>query len=84
MTVIRLAIEEDIPRLLELYCELVITTSQVELSRSLSPPDDYRRVFADICAASWLKGFASISDCRQAGANRHYQYKGDTAKCIIH
>jgi len=51
MLIIRLATEEDIPRILELYCELAITTSQVELSRSPSP-DDYRRVFAEICAAS--------------------------------
>jgi GNAT superfamily N-acetyltransferase len=46
---IRRATEEDIPRILELYRELAITTSQVELSRSPSPYD-YRRAFAEICA----------------------------------
>ena len=47
---IRQATEEDIPRILELYRELAITTSEVELSWSPSP-DDYRRVLAEICAA---------------------------------
>ncbi len=50
MLTIRLATEEDIPRILELYRELALTTSQVELSRRLSP-DDYRLVFAEICTA---------------------------------
>ena len=50
MLMIRLATEEDIPHILELYRQLAITASQVELSRSPSP-DDYRRVFAEICAA---------------------------------
>lgn len=48
MVTIRLATEEDIPRILELYRELAITTSQVELGRSPST-DDCRRVFAEIC-----------------------------------
>lgn len=50
MVMIRQATEEDIPRILELYRELAITTSEVELSRSPSP-DDCRRVLAEICAA---------------------------------
>lgn len=50
MVMIRLATEEDIPRIMELYRELALSTSQVELSRSPSP-DDYRRVFAEICAS---------------------------------
>jgi len=50
MVMIRQATEEDIPRILELYRELAITTSEVELSWSPSP-DDYRRVLAEICAA---------------------------------
>jgi len=49
MAIIRLATEEDIPRILELYRELVITTSQAELRQSPSL-DDCRRVFAEICA----------------------------------
>ncbi len=47
--VIRLATEEDIARILELYRELAITTSQVELGQKPSP-DDYRQTFAKICA----------------------------------
>ena len=50
MAMIRQATEEDIPRILELYRELAITTSEVELSWSPSL-DDYRRVLAEICAA---------------------------------
>ena len=49
MAMVRVATEEDIPRILELYRELAITTSQTEQrgSRSL---DDYRRVFAEVSA----------------------------------
>lgn len=50
MVIIRLATEDDIPRIVELYHQLTITTSQVERSRSHSQ-DDYRRAFAEICAA---------------------------------
>jgi len=50
MVTIRLATEDDIPRIVELYRELAITTSQVELSRSPCR-DDYRQVFAQICAS---------------------------------
>ena len=49
MADIRLATEEDIPRILDLYRELTISFSQVEMSRSPSP-DDYRKAFAKICA----------------------------------
>jgi len=48
MATVRLAAEEDIPRILELYRQLVLTTSQVELGKSPSL-DDYQRVFAEIC-----------------------------------
>jgi len=48
MANIRLATEEDVPRILDLYHELTISLSQVEISRSPSP-DDYRKVFAEIC-----------------------------------
>lgn len=47
---IRLATEEDIPRILELYADLAITTSGAELSRSPSH-EDYRRVLAEIRAS---------------------------------
>ena len=50
MVTIRLAYEEDIPGIVELYRELAITTSKVELSRSPNR-DDYRQVFAQICAS---------------------------------
>ncbi|MGB2582554.1 MAG: GNAT family N-acetyltransferase [Dehalococcoidia bacterium] len=49
MANVRLATEEDIPRILGLYHELTIHLSQVEMSRSPSP-DDVREVFAEICA----------------------------------
>ena len=44
---IRLAKEEDIDRILELYRELAITTSDVERSRRPTP-DDYRQTFSMI------------------------------------
>ena len=47
MSEIRLAKETDISRILELYHELTVTTSQVEQSLSASW-DNYRRVFAEI------------------------------------
>jgi len=49
MAKIRLATEEDIPHILDLYRELAIRLSRVEMSWSPSP-DDCRRVFAEICA----------------------------------
>ena len=49
MAIVRAAAEEDIPRILELYREMAITTSQVELDRG-SSLDDYRQVFAEIRA----------------------------------
>lgn len=51
MAIVRAATEEDIPRILELYRELVITTSGAECSKVTSQ-DDYRRVFAEISASS--------------------------------
>jgi len=49
MATVRAAIEKDIPRILELYRELVITVSQVEQGQSLST-DDCRQVFNKIHA----------------------------------
>ena len=49
MTTVRLATEQDITRILELYRDMTITTSRAELSRHPSP-DDCRRVFAEISA----------------------------------
>ena len=49
MVIIRAATEDDIPRILELYKELVITTSEVEQNRNPSL-EDYRRVYAQIRA----------------------------------
>ena len=48
MPIVRTATEEDIPRILELYRELAITTSQAETHQSPSL-DDYQRVFDEIC-----------------------------------
>jgi ribosomal protein S18 acetylase RimI-like enzyme len=46
---IRQATEDDIPRIIELYDELSLTTSRVE--QSLSPfSDEYRKVFTEICS----------------------------------
>ena len=50
MATVRLATEEDIPRILELYGDLVISTSPGELNRK-PVADDYRRAFAEISAA---------------------------------
>lgn len=47
---IRLARVDDIARILELYRELAITTSEIELSRGPSS-DDYQQTFAEICTA---------------------------------
>jgi len=49
MAIIRAATEEDVPRILELYEELVITTSEAEQNRNPSL-DDSRRVYAQIRA----------------------------------
>ena len=46
---IRPAIEEDVPRIIELYRDLTITTSEVEAGRNPSL-DEYQRVFAEISA----------------------------------
>ena len=47
MATIRAATENDIPKILELYRQLVITTSPTELDASINL-DDYKRVFAQI------------------------------------
>jgi predicted N-acetyltransferase YhbS len=49
MAIIRTATEEDIPRIIELYRELAITTSEAERGQAPSR-DDYRRVFTEISA----------------------------------
>ncbi|MDY6893273.1 MAG: GNAT family N-acetyltransferase [Chloroflexota bacterium] len=49
MATIRLATAEDIPRIIELYGELTISTSEVERKHSPSL-EDYQNVFAEICA----------------------------------
>ena len=45
---VRLATEADIPRIIELYGQLTITTTPAELARTPSR-DDYHQVFARIC-----------------------------------
>jgi GNAT superfamily N-acetyltransferase len=47
MTVVRPAKESDLPRILELYRELSMSTTEAE-QRLNTPWDDYRRVFAEI------------------------------------
>ena len=51
MAIVRAATEEDIPRILELYDALVITTTPEELKRS-PVTDDFRQTFAQISAAT--------------------------------
>jgi len=46
---IRMAEKRDVPRIVELYHELTITTSEVEHGRSPSLAD-YEQVFAKICS----------------------------------
>jgi predicted N-acetyltransferase YhbS len=46
---IRLVTVEDIPRILQLYDELIITTSKVESSKA-PLLEDYQRTFSDICS----------------------------------
>lgn len=47
MAIIRAATEGDIPRILDLYRQLAITTSQAEQCQNPTP-DDCQRVFAEI------------------------------------
>jgi len=47
MAIVRVATEDDVTHILELYRQLVITTSQAELRRSPSL-DDCQQVFAEI------------------------------------
>lgn len=49
MAHVRPATDKDIPRILELYDELIIQLSQLEQTRHLTP-DYARKVFADISA----------------------------------
>jgi L-amino acid N-acyltransferase YncA len=49
MAIIRAATEGDVPRILELYEELVTSTSQAETGRTPSL-DDYRRIFEQVRA----------------------------------
>ena len=49
MATVRSASEEDVPRSLELYRQLAITTSEAE-SRQNPALDDYQRVFAEFVA----------------------------------
>ncbi|OGO23948.1 MAG: hypothetical protein A2Z28_02715 [Chloroflexi bacterium RBG_16_51_9] len=50
MPTVRLAKESDIPRIIELYGDLVISTSSVETNR-VPTAADYKRAFAEIRAA---------------------------------
>ena len=66
MATVRVATEGDIPRILELYRQLVITTSQAELRRSPSL-DDYRQVFAEISALPGCELLVAEDDGKLAG-----------------
>jgi GNAT superfamily N-acetyltransferase len=55
---IRLAEERDVPRIVELYCELTISDSEVEHTRNPSPAD-YQLIFAEIRADRRQKLFVA-------------------------
>ena len=66
MASIRSATEKDIPRILELYNELIIHLSQIEQSRKPSD-DDTHRVFAEISADPGHELYVAEEDGRVVG-----------------
>lgn len=66
MAIIRLATEKDIPRILELYGDLVISTAPSELNRN-PVADDYKRAFAQIQAVNGQELLVAEEDGRILG-----------------
>ena len=56
MATVRLAAEEDVPRILELYRQLALTPGETE-DQSNTSPDNYQRAFREITA---LPGYALL------------------------
>ncbi len=66
MTEIRLAKESDLPRILELYHELSITTTAVEQHLNTSS-ENYRKVFADILSDPRRELLVAVCDGEVVG-----------------
>lgn len=67
MAIVRLANESDIPRILELYRQLAITTAPVE--QKLKPSlKNYKRVFAQISATPSLELLVAEKEGEVAGS----------------
>ena len=67
MAIVRAATENDIPRILELYRQLAISTAPVELDQKPSL-EDYRRVFGQISAVSGLELLVAEEEGEVAGS----------------
>jgi predicted N-acetyltransferase YhbS len=67
MVTVRAATENDIPRILELYRQLSITTAPAELDRKPSL-EDYRQVFARISAVPGLELLVAEKEGKVAGS----------------
>jgi predicted N-acetyltransferase YhbS len=67
MAIVRAATKNDIPRILELYRQLSITTAPTELDRKPSL-EDYRRVFARISAVPGLELLVAEEEGEIAGS----------------
>jgi len=68
MAIVRAATENDIPRILELYRQLAISTAPVELDQKPSLLEDYRRVFGQISAVSGLELLVAEEEGEVAGS----------------
>ena len=68
MAIVRAATENDIPRILELYRQLAITTAPAELDQKPSLLEDYRRVFARISAVPGLELLVAEEEGEVAGS----------------
>ena len=66
MPAVRLAAEADIPRILELYGDLVISTAPGELNRTPSA-DDYRKIFRQISTTSGQELLVAEDDGKVVG-----------------
>jgi len=67
MAIVRVATESDIPRILELYRQLTITTAPVELDQKPSL-ENYRQVFARISAVPGLELLVAEEEGEVAGS----------------
>jgi GNAT superfamily N-acetyltransferase len=68
MAIVRAATGNDIPRILELYRQLAITTAPTELDQKPSLAEDYQRVFAQISAVPGLELLVAEEEDEVAGS----------------